>query len=128
MQGGAVVVCCLLVLTALASCGLPSSPKIPKIYPLYKQCDPKWGKDVIVHETICEVGCLMSSISMSLAGNGITINGSRANPGSLNKWLQEHNGYDNSDDLEEDVCCRLVGHCMIAKTLLYVLTQCAFNL
>ena len=40
----------------------------PHDYPLYKQCDSRWGSDIIVSKTVCQVGCLMSSISMGLAG------------------------------------------------------------
>jgi hypothetical protein len=28
-------------------------------YPLFKQCDGQWGSDLMVNETICEVGCLV---------------------------------------------------------------------
>ena len=42
-------------------------------------------------KTICQVGCLMSSITMGLNA-GYT-------PGTMNKWLTENNGYDNGDDL-----------------------------
>lgn len=62
----------------------------------------------MVTETICSVGCLMSSVSDGLAGFNITIpteDGSHvdANPGTLNTWLQQNNGYDDSNDLIEEV-------------------------
>lgn len=46
---------------------------IPFNYPMYKQSDPRWGKDIMVNKTISEVGCLMSSTAMALAGCGIFI-------------------------------------------------------
>ena len=55
----------------------------------------------MVTDTICEVGCLMSSISMSLFGWNIQINGNPANPGSLNAWLQNNSGYNSDNDLSE---------------------------
>lgn len=71
-------------------------------YPLYKQCDPRWGNDTMVTTTICSVGCLMSSTAMALAGHGIGIGGAQADPGSLNAWLRTHNGYDATNDFDED--------------------------
>jgi Peptidase_C39 like family len=87
------------------------TPVIPFNYPLFSQCDPAWAKDVIGNETvttICDVGCLMSSVSMVLAFNNITIPSlcgfsqmSTANPQSLNFWLVNHYGYVDGDDFDE---------------------------
>ena len=43
-----------------------------RTYPLYKQCDSKWGNEHLgtSQNTICKAGCLMSSIAMALAGCG----------------------------------------------------------
>jgi ABC-type bacteriocin/lantibiotic exporter with double-glycine peptidase domain len=59
-------------------------------YPLYKQCDAKWGSQQIgtSSKTICQVGCLMSSASMALSGTGHSYN-----PGTLNTWLKANGGY-----------------------------------
>ena len=79
----------------------------PAGYPLFKQCDPAWGDDIMVTKTICSVGCLMSSVSDGLAGWNISIpDGDAAvdaNPGTLNTWLQKNDGYDDSNDLIEEV-------------------------
>jgi len=63
-------------------------------YPLYKQCDPKWGNEQLgtSSNTICKAGCLMSSASMALAGIG-----KNYNPSSLNTWLKGHGGYVSGD-------------------------------
>mmetsp|Transcript_6686 Transcript_6686/g.16768 ORF Transcript_6686/g.16768 Transcript_6686/m.16768 type:complete len:198 (+) Transcript_6686:120-713(+) len=74
---------------------------IPHKYPLFKQCDKRWGSDVIVTETLCKVGCLENSISSGLAGKGYKINGAKVNPGSLNSWLKSHHGYTSSNELIE---------------------------
>ena len=64
-------------------------------YPLFKQCDYRWGNDVMDSETICYAGCLMTSITMALNGRGK----SSMNPGQMNYWLRSNNGY--TDDLFE---------------------------
>ena len=63
-------------------------------YPLYKQCDSRWGSEHLgtSSNTICQAGCLMSSASMALAGTGHSFN-----PGTLNTWLKEHGGYASGD-------------------------------
>lgn len=55
-------------------------------------------------KTICNVGCLMSSTSMGLAGKGIYIDASvntTSNPQTLNIWLKANGGYDGSNNLIE---------------------------
>ena len=52
-------------------------------------------------ETICEVGCLISSIAMALNKHRILVDGKTANPASLNTWLQQNNGYVPHDELVE---------------------------
>lgn len=74
---------------------------VPFMYPLYKQCDPRWGNDIINTETVCAVGCLISSTSMALAGKNLSISNSTATPGTINAWLRTHNGYDGQNDFIE---------------------------
>jgi ABC-type bacteriocin/lantibiotic exporter with double-glycine peptidase domain len=59
-------------------------------FPLYKQCDSRWGNQQLGtgSQTICQAGCLMSSAAMALAGTGHSYD-----PGSLNAWLKTHGGY-----------------------------------
>ena len=73
---------------------------VPWTYPLVKQCDERWGDDLMGNKTICAVGCLMSSTSMGIAGAGISIEGSDSNPGSLNSWLKANGGYQNNNLIE----------------------------
>ena len=72
-------------------------------YPLLHQCGESWSDDYMDTKTICEVGCLMSSVSEGLAGYNISIDGAPSNPGTLNAWLRDNNGYDGSNDLFEAV-------------------------
>jgi hypothetical protein len=78
---------------------------IPFSMPLFKQCDSRWGSDHMGTDTICEVGCLMSSTSMALNGRGITIGGKGGviNPGTFNSWLRSNGGYENNDLIESAV-------------------------
>lgn len=78
----------------------------PQIYPLYKQCNNTYGNNTMVTKTICDVGCLMSSISMAMAGKRIPIprpDGSFVDPdpATFNTWLQHNKGYDGDNDLDE---------------------------
>eukprot|EP01113_Clastostelium_recurvatum_P050105 TRINITY_DN940_c0_g1_i1.p1 TRINITY_DN940_c0_g1~~TRINITY_DN940_c0_g1_i1.p1 ORF type:complete len:190 (-),score=44.43 TRINITY_DN940_c0_g1_i1:193-762(-) len=98
------VVPVLVGLLFVVSCAVGQTVVTPFKYPLFMQCDPRWAKNVMTIETICEVGCLMSSVSMALNGKNITIAGQTSNPAVLNSWLQKNGGYDaGSDDLEETV-------------------------
>ena len=65
-------------------------------YPLFKQCDDRWRNDMIKTKTVCQVGCLMSSVSMALNGLGEKIEGAESNPGTLNAWLKTHGGYQDN--------------------------------
>jgi len=57
---------------------------------MYKQCDSQWGSYQIgsCDETICSVGCAMSSVSMMLATKGAAVD-----PHSLNQYLTDNGGY-----------------------------------
>ena len=64
-------------------------------YPLFKQCDNRWGSNLMgrSQRTICRAGCFITCISMILNGCGVSINRGDANPGSLNIWLTNNRGY-----------------------------------
>ena len=65
-----------------------SAPVIPFAYPLFKQCNASWGAHKMVNATICEVGCLMSSVAMALRFNKVSVDGTASDPDSLNTWLR----------------------------------------
>ncbi len=81
----------LLALATIAAVGAT--------YPLYKQCDSRWGSDRLgtSSDTICSAGCLMSSVSMVLADCGKSIGGAVATPKTLNAWLTKNGGYVSGD-------------------------------
>ena len=78
-----------------------SAQAAPPHFPLFKQCDTRWGSDEMgvpgagpgERDTVCHQGCAMSSLSMALSGLGIQIDGQETNPGSLNRWLAANDGY-----------------------------------
>jgi hypothetical protein len=78
-----------ILLALLVACA------ICRTYPLYKQCDPKWGSHQLgtSSKTICQAGCLMSSAAMALSGTGHT-----HTPDTLNTWLKAHGGYVSGDE------------------------------
>lgn len=77
------------------------SPAIPKQYPLFKQCDGRWGQDLMVTKTLCDVGCLVSSTSMALRGWKIESNNKKTDPGTFNAWLRNHKGYVGDNNFDE---------------------------
>ena len=70
-------------------------------YPLFKQCDPRWGGNEMgvagagERSTICGEGCAMSSLAMVLNSLGVTYPGAPLliDPGNLNVWLMANGGY-----------------------------------
>ena len=67
---------------------------LSRTYPMFKQCDPRWGNNQLgtSSDTICSAGCLMSSAAMGLAGTGHGYN-----PATLNTWLTNNGGYIDGD-------------------------------
>ena len=67
---------------------------LSRTYPMYKQCDSRWGSHQLgtSSNTICKAGCLMSSAAMALAGTGHSYN-----PDTLNNWLKANGGYVSGD-------------------------------
>jgi len=76
---------------------------IPFNFPLFKQCDSRWGDDLMGTKTICSVGCLMSSTAMGLAGTHIPIKVLPSTPKVLNEWLKNNEGYDGNNLIETQV-------------------------
>eukprot|EP00761_Pharyngomonas_kirbyi_P004511 gb/GECH01004516.1/.p1 GENE.gb/GECH01004516.1/~~gb/GECH01004516.1/.p1 ORF type:complete len:250 (+),score=42.88 gb/GECH01004516.1/:1-750(+) len=61
--------------------------------PEYHQWDSRWGNDLMGDMTISDVGCVISSVSMGLAGWNRQIWGHTPTPGNINQWLRSNNGY-----------------------------------
>jgi len=97
-----------LVLTAIVTIYARNiGETIPFSYPLFKQCGESWSNDLMVNETICAVGCLMSSTSMALRGHNISIDGQNSDPGVLNQWLRKNAGYTDTNGLYEEVIYKI---------------------
>ena len=62
----------LLVLSVIVG-GWAANTTVPFEFPLFGQCDEPWADDIMDTKTICNVGCLMSSTAMAIAGSNIDI-------------------------------------------------------
>eukprot|EP00762_Andalucia_godoyi_P006328 ANDGO_05904.mRNA.1 hypothetical protein DDB_G0280271 len=98
-----------LVIIVLASflAIVAAVPVIPFVYPLYLQCDPRWGNNVMAGNiTICDSGCAMSCVAAYFHGRGILAGGKELDPSVFNVWLQTHKGY-VCDAAIKDFCADL---------------------
>jgi hypothetical protein len=88
-----------VLLTALAQYLSISTPPTSFLPPSYKQCDARWGNVTLGFgpDTLCQAGCLMTSITSAVAGYNISINGSVPLPPDMNTWLQNNNGFVSGD-------------------------------
>lgn len=93
----------LLILTVLAAalaCVAAAQVHPCGQWVLYKQCGEKWSNHALgtsTTETICDAGCAMSSVAMSLATYRERVDGKHTDPGTLNSWLVKHGGYVDTD-------------------------------
>ena len=86
---------------ALLLCLLPPAAPLPIAYPLFKQCDSRWGGNAMgtpgagERSTLCGEGCAVTSLSMVLNALQVPYPGAPVliNPGSLNLWLEGNGGY-----------------------------------
>ncbi len=67
------------------------------------------SKLVMESQTICEVGCLLSSVSMGFTFHHVRVDDKPVNPGTLNTWLKENGGYLSNDELIETALQQLSG-------------------
>ena len=59
--------------------------------PVFRQNDPRWGKDQLAHtpgDTLGSAGCAVASTAMVLASYGV-----KTDPQLLNDFLKTHNGF-----------------------------------
>jgi len=92
---------------------------------LYKQCDSRWANYRLgtSDQTICDAGCAMSSVAMSLATKDEKINGSLPNPATLNDWLIRNGGYVGGDELVWNSVTKLGPMHMVSYTSDLSITQ-----
>ena len=67
--------------------------------PQYNQGDSAWGSDTLGFgpDTIASAGCLMTSVTSMIAGEGITVDGSIPTPDIMNNWLINNGGFADGD-------------------------------
>lgn len=99
----------------------PNEWEIPFPFPVFfRQCDPAWGSDIMTSKTLCQVGCLESSLSVGLRNHGITLPGNTSNsvaqlvdPGTFNTYINQHDGYSQNDLIHtviNDLCVNRTDH------------------
>src|SRR5580704_16993111 len=73
-----------------ASGGIYSFSRVELNVPRFAQGDPRWAEDLLgpTASTIGSEGCAVSSAAMVLAYYGVNVD-----PGLLNKFLTDHDGY-----------------------------------
>ncbi len=70
-------------------------------YPMYKQCDARWGTDYLntlaaCGRTLCtsiDFGSFVTCLAMALDDCDQEVYTQEVNPGNLNLWLRNNNGY-----------------------------------
>ncbi len=68
--------------------------------PDYKQCDSRWSQEILGFgpATICQAGCLMSSVTAMMAGDGVLLNNEYPTPEITNNWLKANGGFHEGDN------------------------------
>lgn len=68
--------------------------------PYYTQTNATWANVILGFgpQTIAQAGCLMTSVTMMVAGEGVLFNGTMPNPFLMNEYLKANNGYVRGDD------------------------------
>ena len=76
--------------------------KTKSTFPLFKQCDYRWGEDILGFgtDTICEIGCAITSVAMILNNYGIKVDGKETFPNTFNIWLKNNDGYHEKIDYQ----------------------------
>jgi len=76
----------------------------------YQQCDAQWGSHIMTKQTICKVGCFMSSVASGVRDHGIKFKlpafgelPVTSNPGTFNDWLRRNGGYTDDNFISDSV-------------------------
>ena len=91
-------ICLILSLFVALSFTMSMRPKAFNP-PAYKQSDARW-KDIILGfgpDTIGQAGCLMTSITSAIAGEGVLLDGQVPIPPTMNEWLKNNGGFAQGD-------------------------------
>eukprot|EP01016_Furgasonia_blochmanni_P051513 TRINITY_DN8121_c0_g2_i1.p1 TRINITY_DN8121_c0_g2~~TRINITY_DN8121_c0_g2_i1.p1 ORF type:complete len:227 (-),score=11.09 TRINITY_DN8121_c0_g2_i1:2-682(-) len=78
---------------AILCIALLVSQSITQNYAYYSQCDPNWADDTLGSQTICAIGCLVSSVAMALTTYKRSCDANPCTPKALNQWLKNNGGY-----------------------------------
>ena len=84
--------------------GLPMPGELVVEVPQFFQSDPRWGEDLLGNTpgTMGAQGCAVSSAAMTLGFYGIDVD-----PGRLNRFLADHDGYEGAGWLKWESAAQL---------------------
>lgn len=82
----------------------------------YLQCNQSWSANQMgaCSSTICSEGCAMTCVAMLLKTNGVNVD-----PGQLNTWLTNNNGYDPNCNIDWGTAATYPGSTMTWPNLSY---------
>ena len=70
----------------------------------WKQCDSRWGNLTVKSQTICKIGCALTSVSIQIARSGVSTKVSgEFNPGTFMQAHRSNGGFSASDSITWNV-------------------------
>lgn len=89
-----------------ASGGLYQQPRLELKVPIFRQSDPKWGKEKLGNTTasLAAEGCAVASAAMVLSAYGFD-----TDPARLNKFLLENDGYEGAGWIRWEKAAEITG-------------------
>lgn len=85
----------------------------------WKQCDSRWGALTVRKQTICQIGCALTSVSIQIARSGTPTKVSgEFNPGTFMKAHRSNGGFSTNDSITWNVTGVAPGFKLISSSYL----------
>lgn len=85
----------------------------------WKQCDSRWGDLTVRKQTICQIGCALTSVSIQIARSGTPTKVSgEFNPGTFMKAHRNNGGFSTNDSITWNVTGVAPGFKLISSSYL----------
>lgn len=85
----------------------------------WKQCDSRWGTLTVRKQTICQIGCALTSVSIQIARSGTPTKVSgEFNPGTFMKAHRSNGGFSTNDSITWNVTGVAPGFKLISSSYL----------
>ena len=85
----------------------------------WKQCDSRWGALTVRKQTICQIGCALTSVSIQIARSGTPTKVSgEFNPGTFMKAHRNNGGFSTNDSITWNVTGVAPGFKLISSSYL----------